>query len=55
MHSHGKRGGGQKEKQMYNNGTAKITPQKYTLLTYTFIIYSIFLRKSVCPVSVKVF
>jgi len=42
MHSGGKGGGGQKEKQMYNNETAKTTSQKYNLLIYTFIIYSIF-------------
>jgi len=56
MHRGGKDSGGPKEKQMYNNKTAKnkIT-KKYNLLTYTFIICSIFLRKSVCSVSVKVF
>jgi len=56
MHRGGKDSGGPKEKQMYNNKTAKnkIT-KKYNLLTYTFIICSIFLRKSVCTVSVKVF
>jgi len=55
MHSGGKGGDGQKDKQMYNNETAKNNIAKIQF-TYTFIIYSIFCyRKSVCPVSVKVF
>ena len=45
---------GKKKTKCITMKLLKRTSQKYNLLTYIFIIYSIFLRKSVCPVSVKV-